>query len=187
LALEMSGFLLWGSSAVFSWNSIFAAGSITSFTTWWRQEKKEKSVCNSHRGSLHSRSSTAKLTMPQNEWLSPQSSVPKQDFWTAKTWGRLQLLCFQIKLEEASSDLCKFQHCELPRISQIERPYMLTLHQSHQAIHLHTNAVTLSILAHLSYLTFKIRCSPQHPVKNKTFLAPFVNRMPPYVTCYTWH
>ncbi len=33
-AFEMSGFLLWGSSEVLSWNSILAWGSITSFTTW---------------------------------------------------------------------------------------------------------------------------------------------------------
>ena len=33
-AFEMSGFRLWGSSDVFSLNSILAAGSITSLTTW---------------------------------------------------------------------------------------------------------------------------------------------------------
>jgi hypothetical protein len=38
---------------------------------------------------------------------------------------------FNFKLRETSSDLCKLQHGELPRISQIERPNMLTLHQAH--------------------------------------------------------
>lgn len=37
LALVMSGFLIWGSSAVLGLNSIVAIGSIVSFTTWKRQ------------------------------------------------------------------------------------------------------------------------------------------------------
>lgn len=39
-ALEMSGFLLWGSSSVFGLNSIFAFGSMVSWTTWWTPDKR---------------------------------------------------------------------------------------------------------------------------------------------------
>jgi hypothetical protein len=56
-ALEMSGFLMWGSSAVFLQNSMVAAGSSTSFTT-----------CKSHLPMSHLWAMYWAVNIPANWW-----------------------------------------------------------------------------------------------------------------------
>lgn len=106
-ALLISGFLIWGSSAVFALNSIVALESIVSFTTYERKSKAMLSIL--IRANIQRES-------PCEE--SKSTSVP--------------LWIIQRKL----TNLCKLQHCEFPRVTQVKRPHVLTFHKCHQSVHL---------------------------------------------------
>lgn len=105
-ALLISGFLLWGSSAVFSLYSIVALGSIVSLTTY-----------------------TPKRS---NFIFSNMNYMNFQVILNVKgeMHHRKHNYIFIWMIYEYTN-LSKLQHSELPWIAQIKRSHMLTLHQCH--------------------------------------------------------
>lgn len=155
-ALLISGFLLWGSSAVFGLNSIVALGSIVSLTTYTNRKRKFWNCCNSvsHPLSLSEEwawNTRAELDLQQRTYYSKPLFMDHEMTW--------KFVVIYINESIRKTNLGQLHHGKLSWITQVERSYMFTFHECHQSINLSLEIIiktfSLDSLNHDTMLYFR--------------------------------